>query len=125
MLTEPKITSFIPTTQAKRSRQFYQDTLGLVLVSEDNFAMEFRGGDTLLRVTIVNELSPHPFTVLGFRINEIEKQVKSLSTKGVNFERYDHFDMSDLGIWSSSSRAKVAWFKDPDGNLLSLTEYPK
>ena len=79
----------------------------------------------MLRITIVNELIPHPFTVLGFKIKEIDTQVKSLTNKGVVFEQYDHLDQNDLGIWTRPSKAKVAWFKDPDGNLLSLTEYPQ
>jgi len=125
MLSEPKITAFIPTTQAERSKRFYADVLGLQIISEDEFAIEFESDGALLRITIVAEFRPQPFTVLGFKIVDIDAKVKSLSDKGVEFEKYDHFDQSDLGIWTSPSKAKVAWFKDPDGNLLSLTEYPE
>jgi len=124
MLSNHKITAFLPTTQAEQSKQFYEDVLGLQIVSEDNFAIEFKGNGCSLRITTVQEFNPHPFTVLGFKIDAIESQVKALTDKGVKFLKYDHFDQNDLGIWTSPSKAKVAWFKDPDGNLLSLTEYP-
>jgi len=123
MLLEPKITAFIPTTLPEKSKQFYKDVLGLQIISEDDYAIEFKGNNALLRITIVPKLMPQPFTVLGFIVVKINSQVIALSNKGVEFEKYDNFDQNDLGIWTSPSKAKVAWFKDPDGNLLSLTEY--
>lgn len=123
MLSEPKITAFLPTTNPEQSKQFYEEVLGLQIISEDDYAIEIKGNGALLRITIVPELNPHPFTVLGFKIDDIDSQVLSLSNKGVEFEKYDTFDQNELGIWTSPSKAKVAWFKDPDGNILSLTEY--
>lgn len=123
MLSEPTITAFLPTVKPKQSKQFYMNTLGLKLVSEDDYALEFKGNGVLLRITIVDKFNPHPFTVLGFKIKEIVSQVKSLIKKGVVFERYSSLEQDDLGIWTSPSKAKIAWFKDTDGNLLSLTEY--
>lgn len=123
MLSKPTITAFLPTVKPEQSKQFYRNTLGLKLVSEDDYALEFEGNGVLLRITIVDKFNPHPFTVLGFKIEEIVSQVKSLNKKGVEFERYSSFKQDDLGIWTSPSKAKIAWFKDPDGNLLSLTEY--
>lgn len=124
MLTEPKITAFLPTVKPKESKQFYRSTLGLKLVSEDVYALEFEGSGVSLRITTVESFIPHPFTVLGFKIKEIVAQVKTLNNKGVKFERFNYFEQDDLGIWTSPSQAKIAWFKDPDGNLISLTEYP-
>lgn len=124
MLKESKITAFVPTTQPEKAKQFYQEILGLELVSEDGYAMEFKGNGACLRVTKVQELVPQPFTVLGFRINGIESQIRTLIENGIRFEQYQHFEQSILGIWNSPSGARVAWFKDPDGNLLSLTQYP-
>jgi hypothetical protein len=75
-----------------------------------------------LRITTVPELTPHPFTVLGWNVDNIVILIESLVSKGVVFERYSFFEQDKLGIWTAPSGARVAWFKDPDGNLLSLTE---
>jgi len=123
MLSEPTITAFLPTVKPEQSKQFYMNTLGLKLVSEDDYALEFEGNGVFLRITIVEKFDPHPFTVLGFKIEDIVSQVKSLNKKAVEFERYNSFEQDDLGIWTSPSKAKIAWFKDSDGNLISLTEY--
>lgn len=124
MITETKITAFLPTTKPKLSKQFYKNTLGLEMISEDDFALEFKANGTLLRITVVDKFTPHSFTVLGFKIHDIKTQIISLNNKGVKFEKYDYFDQDELGIWTSPHQAKVAWFKDPDGNLISLTQYP-
>lgn len=123
MLSEPKIKAFIASTKPEEAKQFYANTLGLQLISEDQYGLEFTGNGASLRIAFVTEFTPHLFTVLGFKIEDIAGQVKSLVDKGVVFERYEHFDQDELGIWTSPSMAKVAWFKDPDGNLLSVTEY--
>jgi len=124
MLENPKITAFLPTINPEQSKQFYTDTLGLKLISEDVYALEFEGSGIFLRITVVEKFEPHPFTVLGFKIEDIATQIKSLSKKGVEFEKYNYFEQDNLGVWNSPSNAKIAWFKDPDGNLVSLTEYP-
>lgn len=123
MLTEPKVTAFLPTVKPEKAKQFYQNILGLNLLSEDNYALEFEGNGTMLRITVVPELNPHPFAVLGFKIENIVSQVQMLTNKGVTFERYSSLEQDDLGVWTSPSKAKIAWFKDPDGNLISLTQY--
>jgi len=123
MLTDPSIIAFLPTTNAEQSKQFYTNTLGLTLLSEDDYALEFLGNGVELRITIVDSFVPQPFTVLGFKIGDIATEVKALNIKGVRFERYTSLVQDDLGIWMAPSKAKIAWFKDPDGNLLSLTEY--
>ena len=103
--------------------KFYMNTLGLKLLSEDNYALEFNANGTLLRITTVEKLIPHPFTVLGWDVDNLIVLIKYLNKKGVKFERYNFLEQDNSGIWTAPGGAKVAWFKDPDGNLLSLTEY--
>jgi len=122
MLSDKKLKAFIPTINPAKAKEFYMNILGLTLLSEDNYAMEFNANGTLLRITTVPEMEPQPFTVLGWNVDRIDSLIESLISKGVVFERYNFFDQDKLGIWTAPSGAKVAWFKDPDGNLLSLTE---
>lgn len=122
MLSDKELKAFIPTTKPIESKLFYKDILGLHLISEDGYAMEFDAKGTLLRITIVPELTPQPFTVLGWNVNDIYSTIKSLNNKNISCEKFDFLDQDDLGIWTSPNGSKVAWFKDPDGNLLSLTE---
>jgi catechol 2,3-dioxygenase-like lactoylglutathione lyase family enzyme len=122
MLSDKILKAFIPTVNPDRARQFYKDTLGLTLLSEDNYGLEFDANGTLLRINIVEKLTPQAFTVLGWNLDDIKRQIKLLNKKGVRFEKYDFFEQDQLGIWVAPGGSKVAWFKDPDGNLLSLTE---
>jgi len=122
MLSDKKIKAFVPTVNPERAKEFYKDTLGLTLLSEDKYALEFNANGTLLRIIIVEDLSPHPYTVLGWDVDNIDFVIKSLVSKGVTFERYPYLEQDRSGIWTSPGGAKVAWFKDPDGNLLSLSE---
>jgi predicted enzyme related to lactoylglutathione lyase len=125
MLSDKKLKAFIPTTNPEKAKNFYMNILGLKLLSEDNFALEFDANGTLLRVTSVEKLVPHPFTVLGWDVDNIPDHIKSLINKGVVFERYDFMEQDNMGIWTAPGGTKVAWFKDPDGNLLSLSEMKK
>jgi|SRR5215469_8377627 len=122
MLADKKLKAFVPTTKPDKAKSFYKDILGLELLSEDNYALEFNSNGTLLRVIVVQELKPHPFTVLGWNIDNISSTIKSLNDKNVFCEKYDSLEQDSLGIWTSPGGGKVAWFKDPDGNVLSLTE---
>lgn len=123
MLDTANITAFIATTNPARAIEFYRDTLGLHLVSDDAFACVFDCRGTALRIQKVRELGPHPFTSLGWNVADIRAAVVGLSERGVTFERYPFVEQDELGIWQTPGDAKVAWFKDPDGNLLSLTEH--
>jgi catechol 2,3-dioxygenase-like lactoylglutathione lyase family enzyme len=116
------IIAFVATTAPARAKEFYAETLGLRLVSEDGFALTFDAGGTMLRVATVKELKPAGYTVLGWLVPNIKVAIGDLVKKGVTFQRYGFFEQDELGIWSSPSGAKVAWFLDPDGNTLSLTE---
>ncbi|TZF81175.1 VOC family protein [Pedobacter sp. BS3] len=122
MLANQKLKAFVPTVKPNEAKLFYKDILGLKLLSEDNFALEFDANGTLLRITTVREFKPHPFTILGWNVNNIVSVIKQLNDKNIFCERYDFFEQDSLGIWISPNGSKVAWFKDPDGNVLSLTE---
>jgi catechol 2,3-dioxygenase-like lactoylglutathione lyase family enzyme len=122
MLGNAIVTAFVATANPTRSKSFYRDILGLRLVSDDQFAIVFDCRGVQLRIQKVETLQPHPFTALGWHVPNIRAAVLGLSKVGVAFERYSFLQQDDLGVWQAPSAAKVAWFKDPDGNLLSLTE---
>ena len=122
MLADKKLKAFVPTIKPEEAKSFYKDVLGLKLLSQDDYALEFESNGTLLRVTIVQELKPQAFTVLGWNVDDIVSIIKSLNDENIFCEKYDFFEQNDLGIWTSPNGSKVAWFKDPDGNVLSLTE---
>lgn len=122
MLADKKLKAFLPTVQPAKAKLFYRDVLGLQLLSEDNYALEFNANGTLLRVITVQELTPHPFTALGWNVDDIVATIKALNKKNIFCEKYGFFEQDDLGIWISPNGSKVAWFKDADGNILSLTE---
>jgi len=120
MLATEKIKAFVPTLNPANAKQFYSDVLGLTLLSEDNYALQYDANGTFLRVTTVQAFQPHPFTVLGWSVKDIAATITELTAKGVVFERYSFVEQDDSGIWTAPGGTKVAWFKDPDGNLLSL-----
>ena len=124
MLRRAPLTAFVASARPARAKRFYRDTLGLRLVSEDRFALVFDCKGVQLRIQKVGELEPHPFTALGWTVPAIRRRVAAFGKRGVAFERYPFLEQDDLGVWHAPSGAKVAWFKDPDGNLLSLTEAP-
>ena len=122
MLADKELKAFVPTVMPDKAKLFYRDILGLKLLSEDKYALEFAANGTLLRVISVPELKPHSFTALGWNLNDIASTIKLLNEKGVVCEKYDFLQQDDAGVWTSPSGAKVASFEDPDGNILSLTE---
>ena len=123
MLSAKKLKAFLPTSHPDKAKNFYGNILGLKLLSEDNYALEFDVNGTSLRITVVEAFAPHAFTVLGWDVDDIRSMIRRLVEKGVIFERYNFLKQDDLGVWTSPAGAEVAWFKDPDNNLLSLTEY--
>ena len=122
-MDQSKIISFVATQNAVAARKFYVETLGLRLVSDDPFAMVFAVNGTMLRVQKVRELVPAKHTVLGWAVADIGTKTRELAKRGVRFERFDGLAQDESGIWAAPSGAKVAWFKDPDGNILSLTQF--
>jgi catechol 2,3-dioxygenase-like lactoylglutathione lyase family enzyme len=119
-----KIISFVATRNPASAVKFYAETLGLRLVSDDPFAIVFDANGTMLRVQKVHELVPARHTVLGWEVADIRAKTRELMKRGVRFERYEGLAQDEAGVWTAPSGAKVAWFKDPDGNTLSLTQFP-
>jgi catechol 2,3-dioxygenase-like lactoylglutathione lyase family enzyme len=123
MLKTSPIIAFVATTNPARAKKFYKDTLGLRFVSGGEFALVFDAGGTMLRVTPVEKLQPICFTVLGWIVTDISKEIRVLKKRGVKFKRYEWMEQDEDGVWVSPAKAKIAWFEDPDGNILSLTEF--
>ena len=115
--------SFIATDRADEAQAFYSDVLGLELLEASPFALVFSDGDHTLRVQIVSELAPVPYTVHGWQVDDIKEEIESLVSKGVIFLRIVHLPQDDLGIWTTPDGHKIAWFSDLSGNTLSLTQY--
>ena len=122
MLTDCDPITFVPTKNPEAAKRFYLETLGLQFVSDDPFAIVFDLHGVRLRVEKVQSFEPLPFTILGWKVADISRTIAGLTERGVRFERYDVLAQDDRGVWSAPSGAKIAWFKDPDGNTLSLTE---
>ena len=112
----------ICTRDRARAAEFYRETLGLAFAYEDNFATVFNVGGITLRVSTVTDFTPHEHTILGFNVPDVAATVRALREKGVTFNIYQGFGQDELGIWSApGGTVRVAWFKDPDGNVLSVT----
>jgi catechol 2,3-dioxygenase-like lactoylglutathione lyase family enzyme len=122
MLGSSDLVGFVPTTHLARARVFYGDVLGLELVGETPIALLLDANGTVLRVTLVDRMNPAPYTILGWSVAGIADVVRGLSDRGVAFERFPGMEQDELGIWTTPGNDRVAWFKDPDGNVLSLTE---
>jgi len=114
--------AFIATAMPDRARAFYADTLGLPLTVDDDFSLVFDLNGVPLRVQKVRELQPQPFTALGWQVADVAATVGALRKRGVTFERYPFLQQDAQDIWDAPGGVRIAWFKDPDGNLLSLTE---
>jgi len=123
MLNNEKLIAFLATANVQLARAFYEGQLGLKLVHEDDFAIVYDVRGVEIRIQKLVSVNPQPQTVLGWSVVSIEETVRSLAAKGVSFDRHSGLDQNELGIWNSPSGAKVAWFKDPDGNTLSLTQH--
>jgi catechol 2,3-dioxygenase-like lactoylglutathione lyase family enzyme len=114
---------FVATANAQRAREFYEGKLGLKFVSDEYPALVFRVGDSMLRIQKVERVRKSEYTSLGWDVKDIRKTVRELQGRGVEFQRYEGMNQDKDGIWISPSGGLVAWFKDPDGNILSLTQF--
>jgi catechol 2,3-dioxygenase-like lactoylglutathione lyase family enzyme len=123
MLGSMNIVAFVPTRDSEKARSFYEGVLGLRFVKDDGFAMVLDANGTMIRVAKVPEFTPAQFTILGWKVSGIEKVAAALREKGVHFERFAFLEQDGLGIWTAPGGDKVAWFKDPDGNVLSVSEH--
>ncbi len=124
MLFNGKLIGFIPTRDAEQARNFYERVLGMRFVSDDKFALVMNADGIMIRIVHVGEFTPARFTILGWEVSAIETLVPQMSATGVTFEQYGLPGQDTTGIWNAPGGTKVAWFKDPDGNVLSLSQHP-
>jgi predicted enzyme related to lactoylglutathione lyase len=123
MLDTADLVAFAATTDLDRARVFYEQVLGLPVTEQTDLACVFDANGTMLRVTAVPEVARPGYTVLGWRVADIAAAARELSAKGVTFLRFDGMDQDADGVWTSPGGGRVAWFADPDGNTLSLTQF--
>jgi catechol 2,3-dioxygenase-like lactoylglutathione lyase family enzyme len=124
MLKDADIVCFAATKNPEAAKAFYGQVLGLALIEDSPFALAFDANGTMLRIQKVQEHTPPKHTTLGWHVTDIRAQIDELTRKGVRFERYGRLAQDEAGIWESPSGALVGWFLDPDGNVLSLTQWP-
>jgi predicted enzyme related to lactoylglutathione lyase len=122
MLGRSTLVAFVATTDGNRARQFYGEVLGLTILSDDPYALVCDAHGTTLRIQKVGSLNPQGFTSLGWEVPDLESVVDGLVRRGVAFERFEGMKQDERAIWAAPSGARVAWFKDPGGNVLSLTQ---
>jgi catechol 2,3-dioxygenase-like lactoylglutathione lyase family enzyme len=123
LATAPAI-AFVPSTDLARSRAFYEGVLGLPVLSEDAFAVVVRAGTGTIRITNVGaELRAQPFTVLGWAVAALDTEIAELGGRGVEFLEFPGMDQDAQRVWTAPGGTRVAWFHDPDGNTLSLSQH--
>ncbi len=123
MLASSPVMAFLPSTDPVRSRAFYEGVLGLTVSASDGFALVLDGGGTTIRVTRVEAFEPQPFTVLGWVVPDIAQAMAQLAQHSVEFMVFEGMGQDADGLWTAPGGHRIAWFKDPDANLLSLTQY--
>ena len=123
MLTAGKMTGFLLTKDYDKARAFFESKLGFTFVSLDQFALVMRAGENQLRIVRMPDFTPLQSTVLGWEVRDIEAVVSWLTQRGVECEKYPFVQDKERGIWTAPSGDRVAWFKDPDGNVLSLAQH--
>jgi catechol 2,3-dioxygenase-like lactoylglutathione lyase family enzyme len=121
MLGDAELVAFVTATDPERAARFYGEVLGLPLRERSEFALEFAAPNARLRAAIADHARPVPYTVAGWRVADVDTAARQLIERGVQPIRYEAFDQDALGVWQSPSGARVLWFADPDGNVLSLT----
>ncbi len=123
MLGSSSVMAFVPSVDLERARAFYEGVLGLSVSSAGPYALVLAGGGTMIRVAQVGELRPQPFTVLGWAVDDFDGAMAYLTTRSVKFVHYDGMEQTEDGVWTAPGGDRIAWFKDPDGNTLSLTGF--
>lgn len=123
MLASDELVAFVGARDLDRARAFYAGVLGLAVLDSTPFACVFDAHGTTLRVTAVSEVVRAGYTVLGWRVDDISASVVRLASAGVLFTRYDGMDQDEQGVWTTPGGDRIAWFSDPDGNVLSLTQH--
>lgn len=123
MLQSARLVAFVPTSDFEKARSFYEGVLGLKFLSQDPFALVMETIGTTVRIAKVGKFTPAQFTIFGWEVEDIENTVRSLAAKGVVFERFPGMQHDELGLWTAPGGDRVAWFKDPDGNTLSVSQH--
>lgn len=123
MLTSGKMVGFVITTDYEAARAFYEGKLGFQFISLDQFALVVQAGDHPIRISKVDGFTPRQSTILGWDVTNIEAVIDWLTRRGVVFEKYPFVQDQERGIWTAPGGARVAWFKDPDGNVLSVAQH--
>jgi catechol 2,3-dioxygenase-like lactoylglutathione lyase family enzyme len=123
MLASAKIVGFIPTKDYEKARAFYEGKLDFDFVSLDQFALVMRVGTHMVRISKMANFTPLQGTILGWEVDDIQCVARWLDQRGVILEKYPFVQDRELGIWTTPSGDKVAWFKDPDGNILSIGQH--
>jgi catechol 2,3-dioxygenase-like lactoylglutathione lyase family enzyme len=122
-LSRSNIIAFLATANGPRARAFYESVVGLRLLVDDAFALVFEANGVMVRVQKVETVTPAAYTALGWKVADIAATIQRLRAQGVEVERYGGLVQDDLGVWTSPSGARIAWFRDPDGHILSLTQW--
>jgi catechol 2,3-dioxygenase-like lactoylglutathione lyase family enzyme len=122
MLINNKVKAFIPITNPAKAKAFYQNLLGFKLLGEDSYGLEFDLDNLVLRLSVIESHQPAHYTVLGWKVNDIYAEMAELEAIGIVFEQYNIQDQDERGVWAAPDGTKVAWFKDPCGNVLSIDE---
>jgi hypothetical protein len=123
MLAAMDMVGFLLTKDYEKARAFYEGKLRFEFVSLDQFALVMQAGKSMIRIVKVSTFTPLQSTVLGWQVGDIEVMVDWLTNRGVVFEKYPFVEDKERGIWNAPGGSKVAWFKDPDGNVLSVSEH--
>jgi len=122
MLINNKVKAFVPIKDQTKAKMFYQDQLGLNLLSEDPYGLEFDLGGSVLRLSMVESHQPAQYTILGWKVSDIYAEMTELGARGIIFEQFSMQNQDERGVWDAPDGTKVAWFKDPFGNVLSLDQ---
>jgi predicted enzyme related to lactoylglutathione lyase len=123
VLEAARLVAFMPTTNLTQAKAFYGTMLGLPMEGESPIAITFDANGTTLRTVLVERFTPFPFTIVGWTVDDIAATVTELTARGIAFQRFDGIQQDPLGVWRSPGGAQVAWFKDPFGNMISLTQF--
>ena len=124
MLNQSRLVCFVATADAERARAFYQDKLGLTLIEDNGYSLLFDAHGTPLRMQRVETVAPHPYTALGWEVDDLAAAVRALAASGVAMARFPGLAQDADGIWDTPDGSRVAWFHDPDGNTLSMHQPP-
>jgi catechol 2,3-dioxygenase-like lactoylglutathione lyase family enzyme len=122
MLAEETLVAFLATSDPERARAFYEGVLELPLVLDNEYLMTFQSGAARVALQKLDHVTPPQGTALNWHVRDLRPIMRALMARGVVFERYERLEQDELAIWSPEPGTGVAWFKDPDGNLLSLTQ---